>query len=128
MQIVQIVGLCLITVILVVLIREDRPEIALQMGIVVGIIVFLQMIDQILTVVDLLKDLFHKAKIEYLYVSIIFKVVGIAYIAEFGSQICKDAGSFSIAAKIEFAAKILIIVFSIPILINVMNLIIGILP
>ena len=30
MQIVQIVGLCLITVILVVLIREDRPEIALQ--------------------------------------------------------------------------------------------------
>ncbi|HHY70160.1 MAG TPA: stage III sporulation protein AD [Thermoanaerobacterales bacterium] len=128
MEIIQIVGLCLVTTILVVLIREDRPEIALQMSIVVGVIIFLRMIDQILIVVELLRDLSQKANINYSYISTVFKIIGIAYIAEFGSQICKDAGSSSIATKIEFAAKIFIIVLSIPILITVMDLIIKILP
>ena len=128
MEIIQIVGLCLVTTILVVLIREDRPEIALQMSIVVGVIIFLRMIDQILIVVELLRDLSQKSNINYSYISTVFKIIGIAYIAEFGSQICKDAGSSSIATKIEFAAKIFIIVLSIPILITVMDLIIKILP
>ncbi|HHV17471.1 MAG TPA: stage III sporulation protein AD [Thermoanaerobacterales bacterium] len=128
MEIIQIVGLCLVTTILVVLIREDRPEIALQMSIVVGIIIFLRMIDQILAVVEALRDLSQKANINNLYISIVFKIIGIAYIAEFGSQICKDAGSSSIASKIELAAKIFIIVLSFPILMAVMDLILQILP
>ena len=128
MEIMQVVGLCLVTTIIVVLIREDRPEIALQMSIVLGIIIFLRMIDQILLVVGLLKDLSQKANINNLYITAIFKIIGIAYISEFGSQICKDAGSSSIASKIEFASKIFIIVLSFPILMAVMDLIIRILP
>jgi len=128
MEIIQIVGLCIVTTILVVLIREDRPEIALQMSIVVGIIIFLRMMNQILAVIEYLRDLSLKANINTLYISTIFKIIGIAYIAEFGSQICKDAGSHSIATKIEISAKILILVLSFPVLMAVMDLIIRILP
>lgn len=128
MEIIQIVGLCLVTTILVVLIREDRPEIALQMSIVVGVIIFLRMIDDIVVVIGFLRDLSSKANINNLYISTVFKIIGIAYIAEFGSQICKDAGSSSIASKIEFAAKLFILALSFPILMAVMDLIIRILP
>jgi len=128
MEIIQIVGLCIVTTILVVLIREDRPEIALQLSIIVGVIIFLRMINQILSVIEYLRDLSLRANINYSYISTIFKIIGIAYIAEFGSQICKDAGSYSIASKIEFSAKILILVLSFPVLIAVMDLIIKILP
>ena len=128
MEIVQIVGLCLVTTIFVVMLREDRPEIALQLSIVLGVIIFLRMIDQIVLILNLLKDLSQRANINKLYISTIFRIVGIAYIAEFGSQICKDAGSSSIAMKIEFAAKIIILVLAFPILMAVMDIIISILP
>ncbi len=128
MEIIQIVGLGIVTTILVVLLREDRPEIALQMSIVVGAIIFLRMIDEILAIIEYLRDLSSKANISNLYISTVFKIIGIAYIAEFGSQICKDAGSFSIASKIEFGAKVFILVLSFPVLMAVMDLIIKILP
>ncbi|HHY42022.1 MAG TPA: stage III sporulation protein AD [Thermoanaerobacterales bacterium] len=128
MEIIQIVGLCVVTTILVVLLREDRPEIALQMSIVVGAIILLRMINQILAIVEYLRDLSLRANISNLYISTVFKIIGIAYIAEFGSQICKDAGSHSIASKIEFSAKVFILVLSFPVLMAVMDLIIKILP
>ena len=80
------------------------------------------MIDQIVLILNLLKDLSQRANINKLYISTIFRIVGIAYIAEFGSQICKDAGSSSIAMKIEFAAKIIILVLAFPILMAVMDI------
>jgi len=128
MEIIQIVGLCIVTTILVVLLREDRPELALQMSIIVGVIIFLRMMNQIVTVIQYLRDLSLRANINNLYISTVFKIIGIAYIAEFGSQICKDAGSHSIASKIEFSAKILILILSFPVLMAVMDLIIRILP
>ncbi|HQA60122.1 MAG: stage III sporulation protein AD [Tepidanaerobacteraceae bacterium] len=128
MEIIQIVGLCIVTTILVVLLREDRPEIALQMSIIVGAIIFLRMIDQILAVIEYLRELSLRANINNLYISTVFKIIGIAYIAEFGSQICKDAGSHAIASKIEFGAKILILVLSLPLLMAVMDMVIRILP
>ncbi|HHY03857.1 MAG TPA: stage III sporulation protein AD [Thermoanaerobacterales bacterium] len=128
MEIAQIVGMGLVATILVVLIEQEKPEIALQISIVVGVIIFLMMLDKIFAVINVLKDLSQRANINSLYMSTILKIIGISYIAEFGSQICKDAGSSSTATKIEFAAKITIMVLSLPILLAVLDLILGILP
>lgn len=128
MEIVKIAGLALVATILIVLLREDKPEIALQMTVVVGILISIFMIDKIVLVFNALKDLSQKANIDSLHITTILKIVGISYIAEFGSQVCKDAGSLSIASKIEFAAKIIIMVLALPILMSVVNLIITILP
>lgn len=128
MEIIQIIGLALVATILVVLLREDRPEIALQMSIVLGVIVFLRVLDEIAFVVNILQEIAQKANIDTIYMSTILKILGISYIAEFGAQICKDAGSTSTAAKIEFASKIMILFLSLPILMAVLNLLLRILP
>lgn len=128
MEIVQIVGIGLVTTILVVLLREDRPEIAIQMSIVIGAIIFLMMLDKIASIINILKELSQRASIDTVFMSTIFKIIGIAYIAEFGAQICRDAGSSATASKIEFAAKIIIMVLSLPILMAVLDLILKILP
>lgn len=128
MEIVQIVGIGLVATILVVLLREDKPEIALQMSIVLGAIVFLRMMDKIAVVLNILREISQRANIDLAYMSTMLKIVGISYIAEFGAQICKDAGSSSTAAKIEFAAKIMILFLSLPILVAVLNLLLKILP
>lgn len=128
MEIIKIASLALVATVLIVLLREDNPEIALQMTVIVGILIFLFMIDKIVLVFNTLQNLSQKANIDNLYITTILKIIGISYIAEFGSQVCKDAGSLSIASKVEFAAKIIIMVLALPILMSVVNLIITILP
>jgi stage III sporulation protein AD len=68
------------------------------------------------------------ANVNLIYVETILKIVGIAYIAEFGAQITKDAGQGAIASKIELAGKILILAMAIPILTVIIETIINLIP
>ncbi|MTI70183.1 MAG: stage III sporulation protein AD [Firmicutes bacterium] len=128
MEILQIVGIGLIATVLSVILRQEKPEFALQVSVVTGIIIFLFVITKLTYVVQVLNNLAERVDIDFIYFSTILKVIGIAYIAEFGAQISKDAGEGAIAAKIELAGKILILVLSIPILIALLDLIIKIMP
>ena len=68
------------------------------------------------------------ANVNLMYVETILKIIGIAYIAEFGAQITKDAGQGAIASKIELGGKILILSMAIPILTVIIETIIGLIP
>ncbi len=68
------------------------------------------------------------ANVNMVYLETILKIIGIAYIAEFGAQITKDAGQGAIAAKIEMAGKILILVMAIPILTVIIETVISLIP
>jgi stage III sporulation protein AD len=76
----------------------------------------------------MLERLATNANLNMMYVETILKIIGIAYIAEFGAQITKDAGQGAIASKIELAGKIMILVMAIPILTIVIETIITLLP
>ena len=128
MEIFQIVGLALIATILAVLIKEHRPEIAMQISMVTGLIIFLLVVIKLASVLEVLKQLSARINIDLVYISTVLKIVGIAYIAEFGAQVCKDAGETAIASKIELAGKVIIMVLAVPILMALMDLIIDIVP
>ena len=55
------------------------------------------------------------------------KILAIAYLASFASEICKDAGASTIGSKVEFAGKIMILSLAIPILMAVLDSILKIL-
>ncbi len=76
----------------------------------------------------MLKKLASDANINLVYVETILKIIGIAYIAEFGAQITRDAGQSAIAAKIELAGKIIIITIAIPILKVIIETVLRLLP
>lgn len=128
MEILQVAGLGIIATILTITVKKERPEIALQISVVTGIIIFLFVISKIGYVISVLNELARRIDIDFMYLSIILKVVGIAYITEFASQISRDAGEGSIAEKIELAGKVLIMVVSIPILMALLEMIIKIIP
>ena len=73
-----------------------------------GIIIFLVVLDKIPELMLVLKSIADVGGINSYYITLVLKVIGIAYIAEFGVQLCKDAGESSIAAKVELSGKILI--------------------
>ncbi|NLY78208.1 MAG: stage III sporulation protein AD [Tissierellia bacterium] len=129
MEVVQIVGIGLVATILIVLLRQsNRSDFALLVSVVTGLIIFAMVIDKVKYIVDTLSNLSRNANIEFTYFTTILKIIGIAYIVEFGAQISRDAGEEAIASKIELGGKVLIMVLAMPILLALMDLIIKILP
>ena len=128
MEIVQIVGLGLIATIVIVLLKDINPHFSFLITVFTGVIIFLFLIGKISAVIDVLYRLANEANVNMIYLETILKIIGIAYIAEFGAQITKDAGQAAIASKIELAGKILIMVLAIPIIGAIIETIIKLLP
>ena len=127
MEIIQIVSIGFIATILAVILKKERPEFSMLIVLVAGIIIFLMMVSKLQMVLEVFHNLSSKINLEISYLSTIFKIIGIAYLAEFGAQVCRDAGEGAIASKIEFGGKVLIMIL-IPILMALLDLIIKIIP
>ena len=128
MEVLQKDGIGFIATVLIVVIRSQRPELAVLLSAAAGIIIFLLVLGKISSIMDIIKELANKAGINMVYMGTILKIIGIAYIAEFGAQICRDAGEGAIASKIEFAAKILIMVLAVPIVVAVLTMLLKLVP
>lgn len=125
-DIVQVIGLAIVATVIIAVIKAQRPEIAIQISIAAGIIVFTMILGKISAVIELLNSFAERININTVYISTLLKIVGIAYIAEFGAEVCKDAGESAIASKVELAGKVVIIVLAVPILTSLMDLIVRI--
>ncbi|MCA4154963.1 stage III sporulation protein AD [Priestia megaterium] len=124
----QIVGLGLVATFLALILKEHKSPIAFLLVVFVGSVIFLFLIDQIYEIIKMVERLSINAHVNIIYVETILKIIGIAYIAEFGAQITKDAGQGAIASKIELGGKVLILSMAIPILTVIIETIISMLP
>ncbi|CUA79846.1 stage III sporulation protein AD [Anoxybacillus suryakundensis] len=124
----QIVGLGLVATFLVTILNEHKSNISLLLTVFVGTVIFLFLIDRIQDIFRMVQTLANEAHVQTVYVETILKIIGIAYIAEFGAQISKDAGQGAIAGKIELGGKILILAMAIPILTALIETILSFLP
>lgn len=128
MEIIKIVGIGIVATVLIVILKDTRPEFTLFISLLTGVIIFTMILGELSYVIETLNTLARRVNIEFAYFSTILKIIGMAYIVEFGAQISRDAGEESIAMKIELGGKVLIMVLAIPILLALMELILKILP
>ena len=124
----KLVGLALISTILCLIIKKDRPEMAMFIGILTGIMILLSVTYKFNFIIESINELANKANIPTMYISLIIKLIGIAYLMEFAIQICKDCGEGNIAAKLEFGGKIIVMTMSFPILISIVDMILNLSP
>lgn len=127
MDIFKIILIALLATVMILIIKQTRPELAVMVSVITVTILFLFSIDKIGQVIELLRRLSESAGLPAEFLSIILKIVGIAYITEFGANICKDVGESAIASKVQFAGKCIIIVLGIGIIGNFVETILGIL-
>jgi len=127
-EIWQIVGLAIIVTVIAVILKQIQPEIAIQLTILTVVVIFLLIMGKVRIIVDLMESLADKANISSYYLMIVLKIVGVAYIAEFGAEICRDAGQGALAAKVELAAKVGILVLAIPIIVAIFESIVRLIP
>lgn len=126
MEIIKIVAFAFMALFIVLLFKGRRDDLAVYISMAVGVIIFLFMITKITAVLQFIQQLAAKANIDFIYLTTVFKILAIAYLASFCSEICKDAGQSSLGTKVEFAGKILILVLGIPILMAVLQSILKI--
>lgn len=128
MEIVQIIGIALVSVFMIVLLKQYKPEFVIHISILAGVLIFFLIVPKLAAVLELLNNFTDKLGVNSQFFGILLKITGIAYLGEFATNICKDSGETAIASKVELGAKVIIIAMSIPILGSVLETIIKILP
>ena len=123
MDIFRIIGIGIVGMVLAVLIKNYRPEIAIQISIAAAAIIFLITAPYLKSVLIMFEEIADQVGINTLHMGIVLKVIGAAYITQFAAELCKDAGESAIASKIEFAGKVVIMMMSMPIVYSVLNLV-----
>ena len=82
--------------------------------------------EQVQTIASYIDRLTAYVSVNISYIDVILKMIGIAYICRFSSDICKDAGCNAMASQVEMAGKITLILLSMPILMGVIDLVVTI--
>ncbi|PET53602.1 stage III sporulation protein AD [Bacillus sp. AFS001701] len=125
----QIVGIGLAATFVILLLNQFKMNnFTLAITVFISCVLFLFLLDKVQFLLDQIQKLANQASIKNVYVETLLKIIGIAYIAEFGVQITKDAGQGAIASKIELGGKVLILVLAVPILTALIETILSILP
>lgn len=128
MDIIKIIGIGLISLIVIIIIKQYRPEFAVYVSLIAGALILILVLDKMSGVINLLTNLANKTSINKDFIFLLIKITGIAFLTEFAVSICKDAGESAIATKIDMGGKVMIIAISIPIISSLLETIIKVLP
>lgn len=127
MDIIKIATIALIGVISVQTIKGFKPEFSIYVVLATVIIIFTLSLEKLMSVFSFLESIYGNITYGKTFFPIIIKVLVVAYIADFTSQLCKDCGETAIAGKVELAGKIIIFYLAIPILMAILELVNSIL-
>ena len=127
MEIARVIGIALVVTFAVVVLRPTRPELAAIVSIAGGLVVLLMFVGALGTVVQSFAQIVARTGLRSELFSAILRIIGIGYLTEFAAGICNDAGNSSMAQKVVLAGKIIILVLSIPIINNLIEIVLGVL-
>ncbi|MCL2399238.1 MAG: stage III sporulation protein AD [Defluviitaleaceae bacterium] len=128
MTIIQVVAVGVLSAVLALTVKKQSPEIALMITIAASVLILFMLMPLLIGAVGVIQNLGGQLDTGIPYVSLVLQILGIAYIAELGAQVCSDAGESAIASKIELAGKIMIMAVAAPVLLDVLHMIVGIMP
>ncbi|MDO4531384.1 MAG: stage III sporulation protein AD [Bacillota bacterium] len=125
MEITKIIAIGLIGTVFAVLLKRENPQLALLTAGAAGILIFLRLCQPLGELLLLLRKTAEEAGVSAGYFSVVLKVIGIAYLTQFGAQLCADAGEGAVAAKIELAGKVMMMTAAAPVLTGLLEMVMG---
>lgn len=125
MSIGLVMAFIIVAVILAISLKSKSPEFSSLICVALGIIVISLCVSKLKVIVDSLRELTGYIDIDKTYIAILIKLIGIAYICEFAAGISKDAGYGAVASQIELMGKLTMLMVSLPILMQLVESIAG---
>lgn len=113
---VQVAIVAMVGAILALLLKQSHSEYGIFILLGTGLVLLFMCLDGLSAIMNFVYRIEQSVGKNAVYIKILCKLVGIAYISEFAGNICKDAGYQSLSVQVELAAKICILVCALPIL------------
>lgn len=96
--------------------KSGKSEYGIYMSVAISILIFACIVDRLEVFVKAVEQITRYIKIDTSYIATMLKMIGITYISEFSSSVCKDAGYQTIAVQIELFSKLTILALGMPVL------------
>ena len=121
MNMIQIGMLGVLGALLAIQFKGGKTEYGIYLSAAVSMLLFVCIVDRLELFVGTIEEISPYITIDRGYISTMLKMIGITYIAEFASGICKDAGYQTIAVQIEIFSKLTILAMGIPVLLALLE-------
>ena len=112
----------------VLLLRQVKPELAVIIGLVGTILIFLMLISGLTQIISSIHGIVTQTGLATELFASILKIVGIGYLCEIAASICQEAGAKAVADMVILGGKIIIMVLAIPIIQALVDVVLGVLP
>lgn len=114
MNMIGVAGLALVSAVIAVMLRRYNQEFSVVVSITAGVIILVQILANIAPAIRQINSLLNAAQLPSEYAAILFKTLGICFLAQFAADSCKDAGESALASKVELAGKLAIVIMALP--------------
>lgn len=128
MDIVKIIGIAFLALVIILILKQYKPEYAMYVSILAGSLILLMSLGKLDAIIQLLNTIASSTKVNGQFLAILLKITGIAFLTEFAVSVCKDSGETAIANKVDLGGKVIIIAISIPIISGLLETVVKVLP
>ena len=118
---IKIALIGLVAVLLAIQFKNNRSEYSAYISIVGCVLIFLLGVNRLEIIINAIKKIQSYIHINQAYITILLKIIGITYVAEISSNICKDCGYTAVANQIEMVGKLTILATGMPILLALLD-------
>ena len=118
---VKVVVLAVVGVIFIVLLKEKNSSLSFFLMLALCMLIMFKLLDYMMILLEGFKAFEAYFDSSGYYIKLILKMVGVTYLCEFGTQICKDVGQGAIALQVELFGKIMVLIIGLPILLSIIE-------
>lgn len=126
-ELLKILAVAIVTVFAHMLVKQTKPEIAMIISIAGSVLIIVMAVAALNSVISSFYQIFETTGVDTTLLTPLFKIIAIGYITEFGANICLDAGASSVADKVLFAGKLIILLVALPIVTTVIDMVVALL-
>ena len=124
---IKIAGFILISLVLIIILKQTKREFALILTIGCAVILFITVAEDFFSIAQRIFNLSSGIDNLDAYVSLMLRILGISLISQFIVDLCRDSGENALASQTEIASKIIILVMTLPLFETVVIIITGLL-
>lgn len=124
---IKIAGIIIVSLVLIIFIKDTEREFSILLSIAVCIMIFMSISDDIVNVAKTIMNITSNNNEINSYINLMVKVLGISLIGQFVIDLCRDSGEGALATQTEIATKIIILTMTLPLFETVINIVTGLL-
>ncbi|MBO5239544.1 MAG: hypothetical protein J6B50_12335 [Lachnospiraceae bacterium] len=121
LSVVQLALLAVVGMIAALVCKKQQIEVSTMISLAVCLILMFFMVQAFDELVIFIQELSGYMNLEY--VGVLLKLIGIAYVCEFASGLCKDAGYQAISGQIEMVGRVGMMIITIPVMKGILDMI-----